>query len=228
MLGHLLLITLLLVAARTVQAPPPPNHAISVQLISPRQLPAAKPKHHPPKHQAKHPSKAKPKPKKMHEPTAVKHHLKHSKAKRKPKPKVKKAVQQPLDFDPFAPEKSSSDAISRKRTKTQPPPTMQDSASLQDGMTQQEIDRYIYRIKRAIENQWRVPAESPHQLIDPEVTLRLHRDGSIAELRISRSSGDSMMDNSLLKAIRAAAPFDLPQDHFGLFKDNHMVFHPLR
>ncbi len=95
-------------------------------------------------------------------------------------------------------------------------------------MTNQEISRYIARIQRAVQNHWKVPAKSPLQLQDPEVLLELHRDGSIGRITITRSSGDPIMDRSLTKAIRDAAPFDLPANHFELFQINRMTFHPLR
>ncbi|RMH49924.1 MAG: TonB family protein [Zetaproteobacteria bacterium] len=95
-------------------------------------------------------------------------------------------------------------------------------------MTRQEIDRYISRMQRKVQRHWKVPAERPGRLRDPEVVLELDRDGSIRSITISRSSGDPFMDRSLIQAIRAAAPFDLPADHFELFRTNRITFHPLR
>ncbi len=107
-LGHLLLVTLLLVAARTVPSPPSPSHPISVQLVSPRQLAPEKPRHHRLQRQTQHPKKAKhlhkakPKPRKVRK-HAIKKPAKHAKTRIKPKhKKKKKAAKKPLDFDPFA------------------------------------------------------------------------------------------------------------------------------
>ncbi|MDQ6964466.1 MAG: energy transducer TonB, partial [Mariprofundales bacterium] len=116
----------------------------------------------------------------------------------------------------------------RKQHRQERGATPHGTQRLQSGMTSQEISRYIARIQRQVQNQWRVPAKSPRQIGDPELILQLNRDGSIAKMTISISSGDPIMDRSLLKAVRSAAPFDLPSDNFDLFHINRITFHPLR
>ena len=184
--------------------------------------------------------------KRHHQRRAKKHPVAkpHNKATHHPKPKVNKAVKhrakpkarprpkkKPLDFDPFAPQESVSDApaSARKRHAAPAHPARPLASShLTAGMTDQEINRYIARIQRKVQNHWKVPAKSPRQLDDPIVLLRLNRDGSIRQITISRPSGDANIDQSLIKAIRAAAPFDLPADHFDIFRINRIKFHPLR
>jgi len=232
-LAHLLLATLFWVMAHHSATPPPPVHAVQVQLIISQPVQKKQRAHHPNPHHKKKIHKKKlvkkklhaKRPKKVVKPHPIKKQLK---TKRKAKVKARAKPKEP-DFDPFTPQQSSSDTTAttphkQKRKQTIAPRTSQ---QLTRGMTNQEINRYIARIQRQVQNQWKVPAKSPKQINDPEVILKLNRDGSIAKITISTPSGDPRMDQSLLKAVRAAAPFDLPTNNFDLFRINSITFHPL-
>jgi len=231
-LAHLLLATIFLVMAHSTPTPPPPRHPVQVQLIT----------SHPPAHKKTIVHHKKPTPKKtvhkkvIHKKVVKKHLatkpkpvLKHHKKAVKPKVQARSKPKK-LDFDPFAPQQSTTNAPTqaRKHHRVRPTSLPTTDNPLTHGMTNQEINRYIARIQRQVQNQWKVPAKSPKQLNDPEVLLRLNRDGSIAQISISTSSGDPIMDHTLIKAIQAAAPFDLPPNNFDLFQVNRMTFHPLR
>ncbi|MDX8412501.1 MAG: TonB family protein [Mariprofundales bacterium] len=234
MLAHLLLALFFWIVAHNSTTPHLPVHPVQVQLITSPSVQKKEVTHHKAPHKKKLVKKKvhSKRPKKVvKQPTIkkqikVKHKVKH-KSKRKAA-KVRPKPKEP-SFDPFAPQQSSSDTTAakphkQKRKQMVAPHTSQ---RLTRGMTNQEINRYITRIQRQVQNQWKVPAKSPRQINDPEVLLKLNRDGSIAQITISTPSGDPRMDQSLLKAVRAAAPFDLPANNFDLFRINSITFHPL-
>ncbi|MDX8401591.1 MAG: energy transducer TonB [Mariprofundaceae bacterium] len=93
-------------------------------------------------------------------------------------------------------------------------------------LSRNELERYIARIRAAVQARWKVPAEVgvAH---DPLVEMRLAPDGTVVSARILESSGNAALDASLLRAIHAAAPFELPREQFALFRINRIRFHPL-
>ncbi|MDQ6950987.1 MAG: TonB family protein [Mariprofundales bacterium] len=231
LLAHLLVIMLLVIGIHASPPSPPLLHHLSVQLISPQQLAKSRHKHHRINHRSRpkvakktprHSAKKRPHRRTTTLPKVTQRH------QAKPAMKVKPANKsKPLDFDPFAPVQSPSNTPNNHHRRASQPLASATTPPLHDIITKQELSRYLARIQRAVQNQWKVPAKSQHQLTDPEMDFSLNRDGSLIKARITHSSGDRAMDRSLLKAIRAAAPFDLPADHFDLFQNNHMIFHPL-
>ncbi|MDQ7003764.1 MAG: TonB family protein [Ghiorsea sp.] len=138
-------------------------------------------------------------------------------------PKKKKVVEEELDYDPFAPmESAPKERVKRKTHNAQ---ALQDI--LQAQMTDVEINRYIARMQQAVERQWKVPTESASQLHKPLVELKLSPRGDVVRVRILESSGSKTLDETLLQAIYAAAPFDIPSQQYDLFKTNRIRFHPL-
>ncbi len=147
-----------------------------------------------------------------------------SKPKPKPKPRarpVAKPKPEP-DFDPFAPLVSGSSPSSARAAA--PRRELADLAGKQ--LSQQEKDRYIAMIRNAVQQHWKVPASVAYQH-DPLVEMRLNPDGSVAAVRVLESSGNASLDASLTRAIRAAAPFQLPRKQFEFFRVNRIRFHPL-
>ena len=69
-----------------------------------------------------------------------------------------------------------------------------------------ELARYNERLQQQISQEWN-PLSSDRA---GEVTVEfsIQRDGSISELKIQQSSGDSDVDAATLETIRAAVPFD--------------------
>ncbi len=154
----------------------------------------------------------------------------------KPKPKLtsrpkKKAVARVTDdFDPFAPVSSTTDRKSSPATRTKKSPKttqpeLADVAGKQ--LSDKEKDRYIAMVQAAIQEQWKVPA-SLGDAVDPLVEVRLLSNGEVETISILESSGSSALDASLTRAIRAAAPFQLPARQFEFFRVNRMRFHPLK
>ncbi|MDX8407667.1 MAG: cell envelope integrity protein TolA [Mariprofundaceae bacterium] len=155
--------------------------------------------------------------------------LKHkqvAKPKIKPKPALKpKAAPKtktPEAFDPFAPLVSSTDHKTPARTSRR---ELADLAGKQ--LSKQEMERYIALIQAAVQQKWKVPASLSH-VSDPLVEMRLQPDGSVASIKLLESSGSRTLDDSLIRAIRAAAPFEVPRKQFEFFRVNRIRFHPLK
>lgn len=135
------------------------------------------------------------------------------------KPAAKSAPQK--DFDPFKPMESASDVTSSA-------PRLDSKAAdvFAGQLSAQEINRYIALIQNAVQSHWKVPNVSKVQ--DPLVEMVLNPDGSVYKVSILESSGNTAFDASLLRAIEAAAPFQVPTKEFELFRDNRIRFRPLR
>ncbi|MDX8390329.1 MAG: cell envelope integrity protein TolA [Mariprofundaceae bacterium] len=221
LLIHILIISLLVVINFwSPRIAPKTIKTIQVQLISSAELKKtpSKPK------KVIRTQKVKQKPKKVMKKIKKKPVLKLQKKKvvKKiaPKKKPKKIID---DFDPFQPLASVSDRKAVTHKKTSPNQT----EVLQRQLSQQELDHYIAMIQRQVQEQWRVPSESDISN-DPVVNLELNRDGSVRNVIITLSSGSANLDLSLLRAIRAAAPFTLPDKQFEVFRHNTIRFHPIR
>jgi len=149
----------------------------------------------------------------------------------KPKP-TKKAVTKKVtrakvddNFDPFAPLASTTDrAVSTKKASTSRP-ELANLAGKQ--LTSSEKERYIALMQAAVQEHWKLSA-SVAKFTDPLVEMRLLRSGAIASVKILESSGNQTIDASLIRAIKAAAPFELPKQQFEFFRVNRMRFHPLK
>lgn len=166
-----------------------------------------------------------------------KHHAKPRKHVAPPKHEVAKApkektklspakparkVKHEEAFNPFKPIESSSDV---KSTTTH---SQQQTADVFAGqLTKREINSYIARIQQAVQSHWRVPVTTGN-VHDPLVEMVLNPGGSVSSVKILESSGNAALDASLIRAIQAAAPFDVPARQFELFRDNKIRFHPLR
>jgi TonB family protein len=134
--------------------------------------------------------------------------------------KVKQKPEEP--FDPFKPIESSTDV------KSSTSHSHQQAADVFAGqLSKQEIDRYIARIQGAVQSHWKVPITTG-DVHDPLVEMVLNPDGSVNSVTILESSGNPALDASLVRAIQAAAPFEVPARQFELFRDNRIRFHPLR
>jgi len=144
----------------------------------------------------------------------------------KPKPTLKpKQKQQPVSedtFDPFAPVESESNV-------TEPIAGRNDMADMiGKQLSSQEIARYIAMMKQAIENKWKVASDSG-RVSNPLVEVVLSPNGRVASARILDSSGNPSLDKTLLSAIYAAEPFQVPpRSQFEPFRVNRISFEPLK
>ncbi len=151
----------------------------------------------------------------------------------KPKPKPKpepKQVPEPVakkpaheDFDPFAPAVSADD-----RHKRHSAPHIDQQALQARQLSKRELERYIAMMRAAVQRHWKVPGGLPAHLRDPLVRVELARDGSVKRITLIETSGSDVFDQTLISAIRAAAPFTLPREQYAVFKRNEIRFHPKR
>ncbi|MDQ6958856.1 MAG: TonB family protein [Mariprofundaceae bacterium] len=189
--------------------------SVKVHLISAHQLERLqhrarpKTKHHKPKIKPKPMIKPKPTPVLKLKPKPV---LKH-KAKLKPKAED--------NFDPFKPMESTTDVESA--------PVVSPKAAqvFQGQLSKQEVNRYIAMMQAAVLKHWKV-SNIGKDVQDPLVEMVLNPDGSVREVRILESSGNVALDASLVRAIKAASPFQVPREQFELFRNNTIRFRPLR
>lgn len=142
----------------------------------------------------------------------------------KPKP-LKKAPLREVedDFDPFTPMQSRSDITTPKKA------ARNDMAEIMGRqLSQKELDRYIAMMKQAVESKWKVPAGVDGSISDPLTEMVISRNGSVISARIVESSGNMALDQTLINAIHAAAPFKVPQQQFEAFRVNRIRFRPLK
>lgn len=207
---------------------------IEVSMITAQEL--AKMQRHPQKPKPVKVRKAKPKkPKpapekpKVSKPKVVQ--PKVEKLKPAPKPTQKKAPPQANkatksdvedDYDPFAP------MVSAKSTHKRHTAQRIDKVKLVGRqLSAKELERYIAMMQAAVQREWKVPGGLVDRGVrDPMVRVELERDGSIKRIRIIESSGQASLDQTLISAIRAAAPFTLPRQQYEVFKSNDIRFHP--
>lgn len=64
---------------------------------------------------------------------------------------------------------------------------------------------YIANVQQKLERYWNPSTENKNVRV--EVAFTIYSDGNISEPRISKSSGNSTLDNLALRAVKLAAPF---------------------
>jgi len=236
LLFHMLIFTIIgAVAYWQQQHRIEPLKRIEVMMISAQQLAKLEQQSHrkakPVKHKqakAKPKTKAKPKPKPKKPVVKVKAKpAPVAKPKPRKKPVTKKAVKAKVEdnFDPFAPLASTTDrAVSTKKASTSRP----ELANLMGKqLSSSEKERYIALMQAAVQEHWKL-AVSTGTFTDPLVEMQLLPSGAVASVKILESSGNDAIDASLIRAIKAAAPFELPRQQFEFFRVNRIRFHPLK
>jgi len=148
--------------------------------------------------------------------------------KLKPKKKVKKVVEEDLDYDPFAPLESKATTKVKPKKDKEVAVNQTLKTMMQGQLSEQALNRYIAGMQRAVEEQWKVPLEMMDAVQPALVELSLSRKGEVIKLSILETSGSDMLDETLKKAIYAAAPFQLPDRQYILFKTNKIRFFPLK
>jgi TonB family protein len=79
---------------------------------------------------------------------------------------------------------------------------------------QQDLDFLLYyqTVQKKIKDAWNFPGGSSD--LTTTVDFAINPDGTLAGVRIAKSSNDSAFDDSVIRAIRRAAPFPAPPDKF--------------
>lgn len=90
-----------------------------------------------------------------------------------------------------------------------------------------EVDRYKAMILNAISHQWILP-ESVQPGLSSQFNIRLSPNGEVLDVRLTRGSGDAVLDRSAQTAIYKASPLPVPHDPatFALFKEISLTVRP--
>ncbi len=228
LLLHLGVVAMLLWAEQWhVLQKPMPDRVVQVHMVSLAELQAMMKKENTkPKATPKEAIKSKPRPKPKPQPSKPKPAKPKVVLNPVPpaKPKTKKVVEEELDYDPFMPMESTPKK--RVKKKVGNPQVFNDMLKAQ--ITDVEIQHYITGMQQAVERHWKVPTGMIGKLEPPLVELQLSPSGDVVGVRILESSGSKPFDATLLQAIYAAAPFNIPSQQYDLFKTNLIRFHPLQ
>jgi TolA protein len=71
-----------------------------------------------------------------------------------------------------------------------------------------EFILYTQQLQRRVQESWIVTEKRPGLIA--EVSFRIQADGEVQDVELMKSSGDVAFDQSVLRAIRKAAPFPSP------------------
>jgi len=247
LLFHLLIFTVIgLLIYWQQRHQPEPLKRIEVMMISAKQLAklehpshrkAKAVKHKRVKVKAKPKARPKPKPKPKKAAAKPKPALTvHKAGPQKPKPVAKAAPKKHApaavkkkkvedNFDPFAPLASTTDRTKSSKKASTSHPDLANLVGKQ--LSSSEKERYIALMQAAVQQHWKLPI-SAAKFTDPLVEMQLLPTGAVASVKILESSGNAAMDASLIRAIKAAAPFELPRQQFEFFRVNRIRFHPLK
>lgn len=81
--------------------------------------------------------------------------------------------------------------------------------------TDEKFTSYLHGVKFKIEGVWRYPEAARRSAIVGRgyVSFTIERDGSLSELKLLSSSGYPVLDEEILRAIKAASPFNKMLDN---------------
>jgi len=90
-----------------------------------------------------------------------------------------------------------------------------------------EVNKYKALIVNAISRNWILPDHADSTL-SSKFRIRLAPDGTVLEVSLIRSSGDTLLDRSAQTAIYKASPLPVPSDAdtFSLFRDISLTVRP--
>lgn len=90
-----------------------------------------------------------------------------------------------------------------------------------------EVDKYKALILNAIRDRWILP-ENVDPGLSSQFSIRLAPTGAVLDVRLTRSSGDSLLDRSAQAAIYKASPLPVPTDSttFNMFREISLTVRP--
>jgi colicin import membrane protein len=90
-----------------------------------------------------------------------------------------------------------------------------------------EVDKYKALILNAIRDRWILP-ENIDPGLSSQFVIRLAPTGAVLDVRLTRSSGDSLLDRSAQAAIYKASPLPVPADvtAFNMFREISLTVRP--
>jgi len=100
-------------------------------------------------------------------------------------------------------------------------------ARLHDMALQSEVDKYTYLIQQAISRRWIVPEAASSELTC-QLLIRLAPGGTVLDVQLARTSGNSLLDRSARAAVYKASPLPVPSDAevFDKFRVLRLTVHP--
>lgn len=99
--------------------------------------------------------------------------------------------------------------------------------SARDKQVNDTVRSYIAQIRQKVERNWIEPG-TMRDGMSCTVAVKMMPSGEVLDVRITKSSGDRIFDDSVETAVRRAAPLPLPPDTslFSHFRDLEFVFKP--
>lgn len=142
-------------------------------------------------------------------------------APRKPEPtEAEKPAEKPVEPKPRPLEKlfPTFEELTRQAIKEPPaarqqqprlPREMQEGTELSLNTLDYKFHSYYLALKRKIELVWEYPLQARMNGLQGRLLMRfiINRDGSLAEIKILRSSGSPYLDHEAVRAVKAASPF---------------------
>jgi TonB family protein len=113
---------------------------------------------------------------------------------------VKKTSKQPAT-------QGNANALTKRLSDTVDSVQMKSSAST--SASSSTVNRYHMEIRNALYQAWQRPTGGPRPL-EAQVTLKVLPDGTIIYIRLTQSSGNAAMDNSVITATRQAGKLSKP------------------
>lgn len=101
------------------------------------------------------------------------------------------------------------------------------NTSAMSGQSLREIDRYKLLVQQQIMRYWFVQG-GPTAGSSTELFVRVAPNGTVLDVKISRSSGNDALDRSAMAAVYKASPLPVPQDPalFNAFRELRLTLRP--
>ncbi|MFI4956308.1 MAG: cell envelope integrity protein TolA [Gammaproteobacteria bacterium] len=102
-----------------------------------------------------------------------------------------------------------------------------DNAAAMSGQSLREIDRYKLMVQQQIMRYWFVQG-APDSGASTQLFVRVAPNGTVLDVKISRSSGNDALDRSAMAAVFKASPLPVPQDPalFSAFRELRLTLRP--
>jgi TonB family protein len=103
----------------------------------------------------------------------------------------------------------------------------QEEATRRAQVLQGVVDKYKAEILLAISQYWIVPPNTDKRL-SADLLLRLAPDGTVLEVKLIKSSGNDLLDQSAITAVQKASPLPVPSepDAFKVFREIKLTVKP--
>lgn len=103
----------------------------------------------------------------------------------------------------------------------------QQMGSVRNAAMLSEMDKYKALVLNAIGQQWIMPS-NVNKNLSMQLLIRLAPGGMVLDVKVLQSSGDAILDRSVLTAVSKASPLPVPTDLqlFDQFRELHLTVRP--